>query len=209
MRFSGASALAVALGTIALVIPSGAAVAASGTDCPPGGGGGAYPGSSCTLAVSDSRVVPGEDVTVSGSGYQSGTEYTITFHSTPQVLATGSVPADGSVTDTVTIPKNADYGRHTLSLIGLDADGGPRDLSSKIVVVPAQAGNSVKGESASAGGSGSGAGSMAGTSTAASGMPNTGADQNLLPLLGAGGGLVIVGAGIAAASRRRRYATHR
>jgi len=203
MRFSGASALAVALGTIALVIPSGAAVAASGTDCPPGGGGGTYPGTSCTLSTSDSTVVPGEDVTVSGSGYQSGTEYTITFHSTPQVLATGTVPADGSVTDTVTIPENAHYGRHTLSLIGLDADGGPRDLSSKIVVVPAQAGGSVQGESASAGG----AGSMAGTS--ASGMPNTGANQNLLPLLGAGGGLVIVGAGIAAASRRRRYAANR
>ena len=147
--------------------------------------------------------MPGEDVTVSGSGYQPGTEYTITFHSTPQVLATGTVPADGSVTDTVTIPENAHYGRHTLSLIGLDADGGPRDLSSKIVVVPAQAGGSVQGESASAGG----AGSMAGTS--ASGMPNTGANQNLLPLLGAGGGLVIVGAGIAAASRRRRYAANR
>jgi len=40
-------------------------------------------------------------------------------------------------------------------------------------------------------------------------VPNTGANQNLLPLLGAGGGLVIVGAGIAAASRRRRYAANR
>ena len=73
-------------------------------------------------------------------------------------------------------------------------------------MVPRRAGGSVLGASASGSG---GAGSVAGTSaTAGAGMPNTGADQNLLPLLGAGGGLVIVGVGIVAASRRRRYSAH-
>lgn len=207
MRFSGASALAVAVGTIALVIPSGAAVAAGGTDCPPGGGGGSYPGSSCTLQISDSRVVRGEDVQVSGSGFASDSPYTVTFHSTPQSLPGGTADSNGTVTTTVTIPDSAHFGRHTIIVDGVDAQGGARELTARVVVVPRRAGGSVQGASAS--GSGGGAGSVAGTSaTAGAGMPNTGADQNLLPLLGAGGGLVIVGVGIVAASRRRRYSAH-
>ena len=203
MRISRTGGAVAAAVTIACMIPAGAAVAGPGTDCPPGGNGGGYPGSSCTLAVSDSSVAPGEQVTVSGSDFQPGSEYVVTIHSRPRVLATGKTPGSGTVSRQVTIPSNIKPGDHTLIMRGLDNEGGPRELDAAITVVGAR--NSVAGAFASAGSTG--AGSAPGTS--ASGMPNTGADQNLLPLLGAGGGLVIVGAGVVAASRRRRYSAHR
>ncbi len=183
MGVSRFKALAVAVGAAtALAIPTGAAVAAAGTDCPPGGGGGSYPGTSCTLKVSDSTVVPHEHVTVSGSDFKVGTPYTITLHSTPQVLASGTATST-TITRTVTIPAGV-TGDHTLSLVGTDTSGGPRELDAAITVVSGAAA------------SGSGA-------TISGGLPATGTDSNTLPLAAGGGALVLVGAGLVIAARRR------
>jgi LPXTG-motif cell wall-anchored protein len=134
-------------------------------------------------------VVPGEDVTISGSGFAAGTPYTITFHSTPQLLARGTTPQSGTITRTVKVPSNATPGHHTIVLLGTDASGGPRELDVAVTVV-----GNIGSTQTQGGGTG--------------GLPGTGADGNLMPLLGVGGGLVLVGAGFVGVSRKRRSSAH-
>lgn len=187
MGVSRTKALAVFAGaSAALLLPAGAASAAAGTDCPPSGEGAGYPGASCTAAVSDTTVVPGEDVTVSGSDFEPGTTYTIVFHSRSRLLARGTTDSS-TITDTVSIPTNAKPGDHTLVLRGTDDDGGPRVLRTAITVV--------------------GEANTSAPQTA--GLPGTGADSTLLPLAGAGAGVVLAGAGLVAYSRRRRQTAPR
>lgn len=225
-----ALALAAGAATV-LVLPTGVADAAPAPDCPPATAGGQYPGSGCGLAVSDSKVTPGESITVSGDGFASGTPYTITLHSTPQVLATGTA-SSSTITRTVTIPTNTSYGNHTLVLDGTDATGGPRELRASIVVAASSNGGGGGGNgggngngngnggggnggSNGSGGNGSNSGanragvsSAADTAQAGTGLPSTGASANTLPLAAGGAGLVIVGAGFVAYSRRRRSSHH-
>lgn len=57
----------------------------------------------------------GDEVTISGSGFKANTEITITFESTPVVVATVTSGSDGSFTATFDIPPTSTSGEHTIT----------------------------------------------------------------------------------------------
>jgi hypothetical protein len=94
-----------------------------------------YPPSSETLSVSTSVAVPGEPITVSGSGYAPGTTVTITFESTPRVIGVLQADASGRFTAQVVVPADATPGMHTIRATGLGDDGSTRVVSAAIMVM--------------------------------------------------------------------------
>ncbi|RZU66782.1 cadherin-like protein [Microterricola gilva] len=62
-------------------------------------------------------------LSVGGTNLRPGSTATITMHSTPVVLATGTVKADGTITLTARIPANAESGAHRLVFDGTAMDG--------------------------------------------------------------------------------------
>ena len=99
-----------------------------------------YPPAEETLAVSTSVALPGEPVTVSGSGYAPGTTVTITFESTPQVVGVVTADASGRFTAEVVVPPDATPGMHTIRATGLGADGTTRMIAAAIRVIDPAAG---------------------------------------------------------------------
>ena len=93
-----------------------------------------YPPTSSELTTSTSEASPGDPVTVSGDGFQPGTEVAITFESTPVLLATVRADAAGRFSTVVRIPMDATPGEHTLKATGLGADGRVRVLSARIFI---------------------------------------------------------------------------
>jgi hypothetical protein len=125
-----------------------------------------------SVTVADLRVVPGEDIVLSGTGWLPGSVVNIFLFSTPVLLGTSTVDEQGSFTTTVRLPADTEPGGHTLVMTGLDEDGLPRKVSIPINVVAA-------------------------ASSVTAGVPNTnGADPRLLaartgrvgPLAQTGGG---------------------
>lgn len=86
------------------------------------------PGATTTTAVgstvglivnlSQASGVPGERFTVSGSGWAANELLTITFNSTPKVLATTVVDSGGRFTVNVKVPDDATTGAHTVVVTG-------------------------------------------------------------------------------------------
>ncbi|MEO5534589.1 MAG: LPXTG cell wall anchor domain-containing protein [Pseudolysinimonas sp.] len=66
--------------------------------------------------------VEGATVTATASGLGDGAGFSIVVHSTPQTLATGSVPAGGVLTSTATLP-TLEAGWHTLTFASTWASG--------------------------------------------------------------------------------------
>jgi len=95
-----------------------------------------YPPSSDTLAVSTSTAVPGQPITISGSGYEPGTTVTITFESTPRVIGVVQADASGRFTAEVVVPPDATPGMHTIRATGMGDDGTTRVVSASILVRP-------------------------------------------------------------------------
>lgn len=60
---------------------------------------------------------------VSGANLRPGSIATVTMHSSPVVLATGTVRADGTVALSARIPAGAEFGAHRLVFEGIAADG--------------------------------------------------------------------------------------
>lgn len=87
-----------------------------------------------TLGVSDATVVPGQTITVTGSGFAGNTSVTITMESQPVTLKTTTANAQGQLNTQVTIPSNTTPGSHTLRAIGRSSDGGTLVLAASIVV---------------------------------------------------------------------------
>lgn len=87
-----------------------------------------------TVAVSDTTVVPGETITVTGEGFAPGTRVTITLDDT-QVLAVAAVRDDGRFSAQVTIPEDIAPGVHKITAAGVDAEGQPRGFDIFITVV--------------------------------------------------------------------------
>jgi hypothetical protein len=73
--------------------------------------------------------VPGQSITISGSGFAADAPITIGIYSVPQVLAVVQANGGGSFSATVTLPSNL-IGPHTLVATGLDPDGNPRYLTA-------------------------------------------------------------------------------
>ena len=95
--------------------------------------------SSGTLAVSFAKsegfspssfaLVPGKTLSITGSGFKSGSSVEIWIFSTPTLLGQATVASDGSFTKTVTIPSNLPAGAHALQIEGVDPQGVDKALS--------------------------------------------------------------------------------
>ena len=163
-----------------------------------------YPPQACNpgaLSVSDTTVVPGQQISVGGCGFAPNTRVEITFESVPQLLRsllslpTSSATSESFSTDVV-IPSDAAPGDHTLKASGLAADGqGLLVLSTPVRVSDPDANASLGGGSTAAAGGGAGraSGSLARTGSSAT-----------VALLQVGLALLLAGAGLVAVMRRRR-----
>ncbi|MGH3494920.1 MAG: hypothetical protein ACRDQ1_17025 [Sciscionella sp.] len=98
-----AAALLTALGLLALTAGHNRASA------------GPYPpGSGCAISTSDQSVQPGDTITVNGSGFPANTSVALTVHSTPMSLGSIHTDANGSFSDTVTIPSSLVGSNHKI-----------------------------------------------------------------------------------------------
>jgi len=61
--------------------------------------------------------------TISAGGLKVGSTYTLTMHSTPVILYTGTIGASGGFTWKVALPADTPAGAHTLILTGVAPDG--------------------------------------------------------------------------------------
>ncbi len=160
-----------------------------------------YPPQACNaglLSASDTTVVPGQQISISGCGFAPNTRIEITFESVPQLLRSLlSLPTSSSTSESfstdVVIPSDAPPGGHTLKASGLGADGGRLVLSIPVEVSDPDASLGGGGSAAGGGRTASGSGSLARTGSGAT-----------LALLQAGLALVPVGAGLVAVVHRRR-----
>lgn len=157
---------------------------------------------------SGSTVAPGEDVTISGSGFASGANVTITIESDPVVLGSTTADATGTIAAVIEIPASIPAGSHTLKATGRSADGGVLVLAQAVEVTGQAGGGGGGGDSdgsdgAAAGGQGADRGEVGSSSPASStlaftGLSTTGLAAVAVALLLAGGAAVGV-------SRHRRH----
>jgi len=66
------------------------------------------------IALSKTTGNVGSEITISGSGFTPNATVTITYTSTPEVLATTTADSNGKFSATVTIPKST-HGKHTIT----------------------------------------------------------------------------------------------
>jgi hexosaminidase len=92
-----------------------------------------------SITTSLITVVPGEGVTLTGSGWLPGSTVMIVLYSTPVVLGTAEVDSNGNFRTTVTIPEDLSLGEHHLVISGLDPDGLPRQVTIPLTAVAAHA----------------------------------------------------------------------
>lgn len=97
---------------------------------------GATFGDDSSSIVGSRSVNQGGTVTVSGWGFTPGSSVEVWIHSSPTLLTTVTAGADGKVSATVTVPKDAQVGAHTMKLVGRDTDGQPLTLSLALDVTP-------------------------------------------------------------------------
>ncbi|AMB59748.1 cadherin-like beta sandwich domain-containing protein [Microterricola viridarii] len=81
------------------------------------------PGISVTLGFAAGDQAANAPFQFTGTNLLPGSTATITMHSTPVVLATGTVKADGTITLSARIPANAEAGAHRLVFEGTAVDG--------------------------------------------------------------------------------------
>lgn len=99
-----------------------------------------YPPAPPALTVSDTIVVPGEAIVVSGTGWLPDSIVTFTLFSDPVELGTAQVAADTSFSAELEIPSSVAPGTHTLRVSGTGANGEPRVEELTIEVVASAAG---------------------------------------------------------------------
>lgn len=149
----------------------------------------------CQAFVSDVTVVPGQTVTISGSGANSGDVVAVQLSGTPGNIGSGTADATGNFSFPVTIPDAIAPGVHTFS-VPCGPDGGVASLTITV------SGPGTGPGTTSGGGVGNGS---ATTSVGSGSLPRTGTD-NVIPLVKLGIAFVALGGLILAATRRRRWA---
>jgi hypothetical protein len=137
------------------------------------------PTASAPLGTADTSLTPGQEVTVSGTGFLPNSTVSLAVYSTPTTLGTVTADAQGAFRREVTIPSSLAAGAHTLVAAGVDAQGNPRYLTQAITVTTGSG-------TAAAGTGGTGALAYTGASVA---LPALGG----LAALAVGGGLVVAG----------------
>jgi hypothetical protein len=143
-----------------------------------------YPPTPAPLTISDSVVVPGQPVTVSGEGAEPGATVVITFASDPVVVATTTADSDGRFAASFKVPADATPGLHTVTatsngvVLGTVTVRVLAAATATTVATPAATDNQL----------------------AFTGL-------NLLLKVGVGLGLILMGAAVLLAVRRRRAST--
>jgi hypothetical protein len=106
---SGGMSSASPIGTITFSAPS--------TPTTPGSNPGLItPVWSFTVSGDLTNLHPGDTITIAGSGLPAGTTLDSVLHSAPTDLGSVVAAADGSFTQTVTIPEGVDLGAHTIQV---------------------------------------------------------------------------------------------
>jgi hypothetical protein len=80
------------------------------------------------------RLKPGDTVRIKLAGFKPGSIVEAWLFSTPQLLGTAKVGADGIVVGTFTIPKNISQGSHRIAVVAQTVDGKPATLAVGIKV---------------------------------------------------------------------------
>lgn len=80
------------------------------------------------------RLKSGDVVRIKLSGFKPGSVVEAWLFSTPALLGTAKVGADGTVTGTFTIPKNVSNGSHRIAVVARTADGKPATLTVGVMV---------------------------------------------------------------------------
>ena len=130
---------------------------------------------------------PGQQIVVVGDGFLPGSTVFVIMYSTPVVLATPTVDADGSFRQAVTVPASLAAGEHTLVASGVDLAGDPRSLTMPVQVAGAPV-------------------PPVGTPVAApvADLAYTGTSTEVVPTALVGVAVLVLGAGLVVAGRRRR-----
>lgn len=138
--------------------------------------------------VSDTNPDPGEPFTFSASGFEPGSEVTITVNTDDARVDPAMATADSTGVASASITIDVE-GTYTITASGIGADGQPLTVSETVVVGDGTAGSGVVSDGGEA-------------------LPRTGAD-GVAAQLWAGVGLLGLGAGLVAltVSRRRASAT--
>lgn len=135
---------------------------------------------SLEAAVGDA--VAGSTVDYSANGLAPGSAWNLTLRSTPQVIASGTVPANGRVGSAVVIPAGLAAGWHSLTFAGTNAAGSAVESVTWFQI--------------------GAAGQLIQVSSTAPVLPNTGIDTlGAVPLAA---GLLVLGFGAALLAARRR-----
>ncbi len=87
-----------------------------------------------TLAIGSAPDAAGNSILVSGTNLLPSSTYTVTLHSTPVVLFTGSVPANGIISQTMALPAHIDAGAHTVTLDATSATGALANTSAWLAI---------------------------------------------------------------------------
>ncbi|WP_166654847.1 VWA domain-containing protein [Mycobacterium sp. BK086] len=88
-----------------------------------------------TLGAADLYLVGG-DAHIDANGFAPSSTVVFRLDSTPRILGSAKVGADGSIRDRVTLPVDIRPGEHHLHAMGIGADGALRDVSNPVRVVP-------------------------------------------------------------------------
>ena len=151
----------------------------------PGAGceNGQYPPARSTVALSRSRAEVGMQMSYEARCMKPNEKATATVYSTPVLVGTPTVDANGSVSGSFTVPSSLKPGRHTLEIRGLESGA---VQSATFIVVP---------NAAAAG--------TASNSSDPSSLAFTGSDA--AKTAGAGAVLLLGGGALIVAARRRKH----
>jgi hypothetical protein len=103
------------LGALSAAAPVGTVTFAAPTT-PGGTAGDTAPNWSFSITGDLTNVHPGDSLTITGSGLPSGTSLDTVLHSVPTDLGAVVAAADGTFTQTVTIPSDVELGDHTIQV---------------------------------------------------------------------------------------------
>jgi hypothetical protein len=80
------------------------------------------------------RLKAGDSIRIKLAGFKSGSTVEAWLFSTPTLLGTARVGADGSVTGTFKLPKDVAKGSHRIALVTKTSDGKPATLTVGVMV---------------------------------------------------------------------------
>lgn len=135
------------------------------------------------LEVPVGGIVAGSESFYVADGLLVGANWTLTVRSTPQVIASGTVPVNGSIGGLATIPAGLESGWHSLTLVSTDYAG---NSVSKVVWFEISANGTL----------------VATSNTEPSGLAYTG--SNIALTAGGAIALLVAGAGVMLVARRRK-----